>query len=758
MLLIAILSVATNSNAQSFYDINTIQKIEIYFGANNWDYSLDTAKAGNDDYVFADSVFINGIRFDSVGVKYKGNSSYDATYSKNPLHIELDAFKEQAYQGFKDIKLSNGYGDPSVVREVLAYDILRNYTKAPLSNFAQVYINQKYYGVFSNSESINKPFCAKYFGSNNNTFIKCNPIINAGPSSKCNLKFINNDSTSYYNFYEMKSEGGWADLIKLCDTITNNSAALDKIVNVDRAIWMLVFNNTLVNLDSYSGAFAQNYYLYKDNLNRFNPILWDLNMSFGSFPFAGSPSNGTGSLNLSGMQQLSPTLHASHSDWPLITAILSNPIYKRKYIAHMRTLVNEMFTSNYYQTKVATYQSLLDSAVLLDSNSFYNYSDFLGVLTTNKANGSFTIPGISNLMSARAAYLVSTTEFQQTPPNISIVTASNNSPALYDTITITAKITNATSAALNYRSNEQALFTTINLYDDGAHGDGLANDSIYGNRIKVTSVQTQYYLYAENSNAGMFAPERAEHEFYTLNIPISTINKGEIIINEVLANNKKSDLDETGNYEDWIELYNTTDRDINLFGHYLSDDFNTPQQFTFPYGTVIKAHQYLMVWADEKRNTAKYLHANFKLATEGEQVVLTSAKGITIDSVIFAAQQEDVSWGRCPSTTGTFTFIDVPTFEDANIFCTVGLSDLSLNATYKIYPNPTRNYLSIFTSNRQVTWVSIYNLIGEKIIDQPLNQNITILDVSALTPGLYVLSMKDNNLNLLKTIKLIIHN
>ncbi|HLG35160.1 MAG TPA: hypothetical protein VI757_09790, partial [Bacteroidia bacterium] len=82
---------------QTFYDLNTIQKIEIYFSQPDWDYRMDTAKYGNEDYIMADSVKINGVLFDSVGVKYKGNSSYDSTYLKNPLHIEMDSYISQAY-------------------------------------------------------------------------------------------------------------------------------------------------------------------------------------------------------------------------------------------------------------------------------------------------------------------------------------------------------------------------------------------------------------------------------------------------------------------------------------------------------------------------------------------------------------------------------------------------------------------------------------------------------------------------------------
>ena len=72
---------------QTFYDLNAIQTIEVFFSQSNWDYQLDTAKYGAEDFVLADIVIVNGISYDSVGVKYKGNSSYDSTYIKNPMKV-----------------------------------------------------------------------------------------------------------------------------------------------------------------------------------------------------------------------------------------------------------------------------------------------------------------------------------------------------------------------------------------------------------------------------------------------------------------------------------------------------------------------------------------------------------------------------------------------------------------------------------------------------------------------------------------------
>ena len=315
----------------NFYALDTIQKIEVYFSQPDWDYELDTSKNGSEGYVMADSVRINGVIFDSVGVKYKGNSSYNSSYTKNPLHISLNEYKSNSYLGYKDVKLGNGYSDPSMIREVLAYSILGNYMDCPKSNFAQLYINNSYIGVYSNEESINKKFLNTHFYSNDGTFVKCNPLVNPSPTTKSNLKLTpSTDSTAYYNFYEMKSNDGWDDLLNLMDSVTNNATDLASSIDMDRVIWMLAFNNVLVNLDSYSGVFCQNYYLYKDLTNRFNPIIWDLNMCFGGFPYLGSGLSSMGTLSNTNMVQLAPTIHSGDPYWPLINDVLNNPTYKGK--------------------------------------------------------------------------------------------------------------------------------------------------------------------------------------------------------------------------------------------------------------------------------------------------------------------------------------------------------------------------------------------------------------------------------------------
>ncbi|MFT7347318.1 MAG: spore coat protein CotH, partial [Cryomorphaceae bacterium] len=102
--LLALTSLSVGGFSQTFYDQNTIQTIELTFEQSNWDALLDAEKAGDGNYIMAQSVLINGLEYDSVGVKYKGNSTYNVNQVKNPFHIELDTYKDHEHDGYTDIK------------------------------------------------------------------------------------------------------------------------------------------------------------------------------------------------------------------------------------------------------------------------------------------------------------------------------------------------------------------------------------------------------------------------------------------------------------------------------------------------------------------------------------------------------------------------------------------------------------------------------------------------------------------------------
>ena len=753
--IIFFLILSTNIFSQDFYDLETIQTIEVTFAESNWDALMDAQYSGDGDYIMAQSVTINGVVFDSVGAKYKGNSSYRANQVKNPWHIELDTYKDHEYDGYTDIKLANGYNDPSFLRDVLGFHIIRKYMDAPRSNYATLYVNGTLIGLYTNTESISKKFVKSRFGSKKNAFFDCSPPDGAVPQSNDfpNLVYLGQDSTDYYDSYEMKSDAGWQELIDLCDRLSNHISDIEHIIDVDRALWMLAFDNAIVNLDSYIGKFSQNYYLYKSDYQQFLPIVWDLNESFGVFSETGTSMLRTTSEK----QQLSHLLHSSDSNFPLVKQLLSIPMYKRMYLAHYKTMLLENFDNDEYYDTASTLQTLIDASVQADGNKFYTYNDFLDNLTSDITSGhgpqSSTIPGITNLMEGRNSYLLALSDFTETAPTISTISLSNETPAIDETITISASVADGSTVYLGYRIETIAPFTRVQMYDDGEHDDGSANDGTYGTDLEINNSELQYYIYAENDNAGKFSPERAQYEYYTITATTSSDSAtSELVINEFMASNETTVTDQDGEYDDWIELYNNSDEDISLSGYFLSDDGDDLSLWAFP-DTTISANGYLIVWADKDEDQVG-LHADLKLSSSGETLYLSNSDTTIVDEVSFGEQTDDISYGRYPNGTGSFVQM-TPTFGSENGDGTTGVETEERTETpneftlQQNYPNPfnpsTKIRFTMPVAGKAT--LKIYNVVGQVIatlVDQELAQGNYEYQWQAVDQpsGIYYYSLK----------------
>ncbi len=114
-------------------------------------------------------------------------------------------------------------------------------------------------------------------------------------------------------------------------------------------------------------------------------------------------------------------------------------------------------------------------------------------------------------------------------------------------------------------------------------------------------------------------------------------------INEILASNKKTIQDpDYGKYADYIELYNASNRSVDLSGYGLGDT-EGGSIWKLPQGTTIAPKGYLLIWADKKKNG---LHTDFKLSSDGEAVILYDKNQKVIDHIVFSKQYDDIALGR----------------------------------------------------------------------------------------------------------------
>jgi hypothetical protein len=143
-----------------------------------------------------------------------------------------------------------------------------------------------------------------------------------------------------------------------------------------------------------------------------------------------------------------------------------------------------------------------------------------------------------------------------------------------------------------------------------------------------------------------------------------------LVINEILASNSDGLPDPQGQYDDWIEIFNSGDEPIDIAGMYLTDDLDEPTKWQIPTdspaATTITGHGYLLIWADTDTEDPG-LHANFNLSSDGEDIALVDRDGSTvIDSISFGEQRSDISYGRYPDAGRNLRFMAFPTPRTAN--------------------------------------------------------------------------------------------
>lgn len=143
-----------------------------------------------------------------------------------------------------------------------------------------------------------------------------------------------------------------------------------------------------------------------------------------------------------------------------------------------------------------------------------------------------------------------------------------------------------------------------------------------------------------------------------------------VIINEISAGNSiyVNDYFKKG---DWVELFNTTDNDIDLSGMYLSDDEEAPHKYTISnegtsVSTILPAHGYKVIWCDD-RTPISQLHAPFKLANEDNAIVMLTASDDSWNSRFqYCAHDGTESIGRYPDGTDSLYVMDKPSIDASN--------------------------------------------------------------------------------------------
>lgn len=217
-----------------------------------------------------------------------------------------------------------------------------------------------------------------------------------------------------------------------------------------------------------------------------------------------------------------------------------------------------------------------------------------------------------------------------------------------------------------------------------------------------------------------------------------------LYINEFMASNATTICDSFGSYSDWIELYNSTDTDMDISGFGISDNLSQPMKYRFPDGTTIAARGYLVVFCSGNEGMQNgELHAPFGLRSYGEDVVIANRAGRIIDSYSFKNQETDVSMARIPDGAGEFQSNSQPSPGYPN----TGAGYSAFDAANRLPLGGV--YISEFggsTGSVATDWVELHNstgsavsLAGYGLSNNPKNPAKWVFPDISIEPGEYLL-------------------
>jgi hypothetical protein len=227
-----------------------------------------------------------------------------------------------------------------------------------------------------------------------------------------------------------------------------------------------------------------------------------------------------------------------------------------------------------------------------------------------------------------------------------------------------------------------------------------------------------------------------------------------LFINEFMAENDSSYADEMGEYDDWIEIYNSSTLPMDIGGLYITDNLNRPDKCLIPRNdpqqTTIPSGGFLLLWADGQIDQG-ILHLNFKLDRAGEQIGLVQAldAGFAfIDSLTYPAQSANVSYGRYPDGSASWGTFAHPTPMASNQGTNDVARDPQLPTTFSLsqnYPNPFNPTTEIryqVAGACNVRFV-VYDLLGREVTvlvsEKKAPGNYTVrLNASRLASGVYI--------------------
>jgi CotH kinase protein/Lamin Tail Domain len=679
------------------------------------------------DVSFTASFSFDGLWSDTtdlpVTMRLRGNTSLNA-YKKS-FRINFDGVDgSQEWHGLEKMNLIGLQNDPSLLRSKLCHDAFRQAgVFSAQTAFVKLFINDEYMGVYQHQEHIDEEFCKLYFDQQGDgNLYKC--------TYPATLEYLGTNPTLYQfalwgtRQYELKTNewrDNYTDLAQFIAVLNNTpindlACALPLVFDVETYLKTMAIDVITGNWDNYIYN-KNNFYLYHHQLSdQFVYLPYDLDNTLGidwvgidwtvRNPYSWQPTD---------------------DDRPLFERILDVDVFRQQFSNYLLQYSQTFLGTTELTNSAQQWQAMITDAALADTYRTldFGFDDDAFLLAISETWGNHVAQGITSFADLRNGFLsfqIEPTTTQQTVVHWLNQTQLCGENA--NTIKLVAFIEAFDNDFFSLEiSPDNVSFTTVDTFNDtGEWGDDQSNDQLYTALIDLPFSSDQLYYRLLLSNGNHY-PCEAKMMWVT------TPSNG-IVINEIMTQNDSYFADETGAYDDWVELYNASTSDININGYYLTDDVANMNLFPLP-AVTINAGEFLIVWLDDDVSQGN-LHANFKMGSTDNALwlVKTQTNKLRIQDgftpcISGVNQSQERSLDGGPDIQLSLD----PTPDYSNITTIVE----RLNPTLAAYPNPTNGIIHFQTV---VAAITLIDAVGRELNHY---QQVHSIDLSKYPSGSYYL-------------------
>ncbi len=389
------------------YDAAFVQDRIVTWNITVEDTAWNALLTDPETYVPAD-VEVDGTTYATAGIRLMG----DELATKKSLRIRFNEFRpSQEFHGLKRINLRNMAGDPTLVREALAYKLMRDAgVPASRTSFVWVCVNAGPCGLHTQVEQVDRKFLEDRFdGDDSGNLYKVErggTLIYEGDLPA---------DYPYLHVYEKKTNEGaddYSDLIGLMRVLDDTDVLetqLPSVLDVNGFLTALAVNTWLAGMNSYQGT-SDNMYLYRDSAGIFHTIPWDMNQAFGNYH---GDSADTCYVTTDEMIHLDPDSPVCDPGWrPLVENVLAVPAFMSTYRSRLLSLMDSggALETAAVIGEMNAMKSFLQDRVAEDALLFpFGPSIFDDSFTTDipdDPGDADRIPGLQPFIHARTEYLL----------------------------------------------------------------------------------------------------------------------------------------------------------------------------------------------------------------------------------------------------------------------------------------------------------------------------------------------------------------